>query len=279
MNDSRIEGWTDLLDALGSAQDALKEPKLWYRGHARHLKPEQECEDLKTWKLVPRVYDHCPPITPRGEKWLMSQFMMRAPARYDRYLRNAEYAVWLSLARHYGLWTRLLDWTESILVAAFFAVSDQEEDGRDGAIWVLNPHGLNESECNDRAVAPLFSEPASKIVYAAFGVRDKVEGEIEKEPHDEDRAAGHTGVIQSSTTAITSDTTLIPGDEKEVTRILAAWAPERDLRMLVQQAAYTIHGRRMPLEELDGAVNECNGKPAFLRKYVIPANKDRKSVV
>jgi hypothetical protein len=42
---------------------------------------------------------------------------------------------WLTIAQHHGLPTRLLDWTDSLLVAAWFAV-ERSEDSADGAIWV-----------------------------------------------------------------------------------------------------------------------------------------------
>ena len=48
------------------------------------------------------------------------------------------------LMQHYGLKTRLLDWTESALVAIYFAVKDYSKTD-DSKIWILNPHRLNKS--------------------------------------------------------------------------------------------------------------------------------------
>ncbi|MCP4711244.1 MAG: FRG domain-containing protein [Planctomycetes bacterium] len=48
---------------------------------------------------------------------------------------------WLFLMQHHGMPTRLLDWTENILVALFIAVSGK--DDKDSQIWTIQPKKLN----------------------------------------------------------------------------------------------------------------------------------------
>jgi len=48
---------------------------------------------------------------------------------------------WVQLAQHYGLPTRLLDWTKNAAIALYFACEKEPE--KDGAVFILNPIDLN----------------------------------------------------------------------------------------------------------------------------------------
>ncbi len=42
-----------------------------------------------------------------------------------------------TIAQHYGVPTRLLDWSENPLVGLYFALEDENYDNKDGVIWVF----------------------------------------------------------------------------------------------------------------------------------------------
>lgn len=64
---------------------------------------------------------------------------------YKSYIDHNILNSWeiFSLMQHHGLPTRLLDWSESALVALFFALVDDPKSLAYRAVWVLNPFSLN----------------------------------------------------------------------------------------------------------------------------------------
>ena len=185
----------------------------WFRGHTD-----------ADWDLLPSVR--------RGysrdqERYLSNEFRARAGTRHHKCPLDDEYAGWLAIMQHYRLPTRLLDWSRSPLVAAFFATeshqrhSDNPKD-TDACIWALAPGRLNQSQGFEPLLYPLNANRLKDMIIPA------IKGEDE------------------------TDT------------VVAAMAVEIDLRMQVQQGAFTVHSSDDPLNQMAGCQD-------WLKKIVIPS--------
>jgi hypothetical protein len=86
--------------------------------------------------LVPGAYWR----NPCDEFSLLLSFEAMVPSFVGR--QPADRWEWYYLAQHYGLPTRLLDWTESALAAVYFALSTAQE-GKTPCVWVMLPGCLN----------------------------------------------------------------------------------------------------------------------------------------
>jgi hypothetical protein len=98
----------------------------WFRGEPSVDQP-----------LLPKLYRR---LSPYPENELLQHFRRMAALRHSGVgVDRSSTDQWLYLARHAGLPTRLLDWTESALTALFFAVQHRVP----ALVWMLQPCALN----------------------------------------------------------------------------------------------------------------------------------------
>lgn len=107
------------------------------------------------WPLIPKLgrlfsKSKIPDTWERIESIMLTEFQQYAIPHINREPRNK--FEWLVLGQHYGLPTRLLDWTTNPLKATFWAVNDSEKKC-DGALFCFCPQmlisDLDESESID----------------------------------------------------------------------------------------------------------------------------------
>ncbi|MFQ5585315.1 MAG: FRG domain-containing protein [Thermodesulfobacteriota bacterium] len=152
MDTYNVSHLTDFYKAIENISKRFGGIHLWYRGHSAEI-----------WDLVPSLYHRS---KAPDENALAVLFRSKAKVRYERCPANNNYPAWLFLMQHYRLPTRLMDWTESPLVALFFAVENCALDYRDGCLWVLHPMLLNKYSygeavipaADNSKIAPLFRE-------------------------------------------------------------------------------------------------------------------------
>lgn len=115
----------DFLKRIKSDFSKVEEP-VWFRGHAK-----------ANWKLVPAWLRL---KSPPPESVLISRFKQNANLLLEQRLENN--FDWLFVMQHYGVPTRLLDWTESPLAGLYFAATQHSRS--EGSLWALFPLRLNQ---------------------------------------------------------------------------------------------------------------------------------------
>jgi hypothetical protein len=109
---------------------------IWYRGVASHK-----------YSLLPGVKWR----KIKANRQLSQDFL----THYDAYTDTSPEGPWetYALMQHYGLPTRLLDWSKSPLIALYFALEESNDIPNNRRyVWMIYPHDLNESSIDDAFV-------------------------------------------------------------------------------------------------------------------------------
>lgn len=76
------------------------------------------------------------------------------------------------LAQHYGIKTRLLDWTQDIRIALYFACENGNDEETKAAIWCIDARWLQEYKRNEITMPGRLASVISRR-YSSGGGRDK----------------------------------------------------------------------------------------------------------
>lgn len=174
--------------------------RLWYRG-----------EENASLTLIPSIQRSKKRLD--AERYITNDFYTRARQIIDNPPLKQNYAGWVSLMQHYGLPTRMLDWSLSPLIAVFFATETYKTlSDRDGCVWVLVPGLLNEKEGFGNCIYPIDADTTQEMLLPAF------------------KHAHHNPEL--------------------VNRILACSSTANDLRMYSQYSNFTVHNSLEHLEDI-----------------------------
>jgi len=107
----------------------------------------------KTYKLIPSIardtYDGTNNNINVLEEQLMREFKRLSVPVLTQYPKSD--FEWQFLAQHYGLPTRLLDWSSNPLIALFFAV--EKDDNKDGMLYIISHQVTDQYELFDYRTA------------------------------------------------------------------------------------------------------------------------------
>ena len=201
-----INSATNLIDTIQkdiATWDARTKP--WFRG-----------ESGNTPSLCPKISQY----SVKHENYVLQSFRRQAGG-FANVPNRDDTDLWLFLAQHFGVPTRLLDWTEGALHALYFAINKENPNPR---IYMLNPHKLNKLAGFDAAPNyPLSWGTPYSAQYVAFAWQNR---SIEFPPVPKGRSIDF----------------FIP---------IAFPATYQDQRMIAQRSCFTIHGTILkPIKEI-----------------------------
>lgn len=219
----RPKTWDAFLKSVDLAKKTLQvapSEECFFRGHADW-----------TWQLLPTLFRKARDKKLSGSQTLAVEgaifweFQARAQELHELGLTDWDYLFFM---RHHGGVTRLLDWTETLGVAVYFAlerhVNGEADQKASPCVWLLNPYALNAQD-------------------GAWRVRDLVSPRYLGYIAPDDETCESSGETYDY-----GD--LVDQDLFHWTSPVAIYPIQRSNRVRAQRGWFTIHGTDMrPLEQ------------------------------
>jgi len=184
---------------FSAASNFGEESDIWRRGHS-----------VAGWDLAPKVYRLG---RENDEHNFALTFLNSARSRNIRCPDSDDWPSWLFLMQHYGLPTRLLDWSKSALVGLYFSVCEPQFDDESGEVWALRPARLNKQQVGSESLFSPQSEYVKELCNEAF----------------------------------------VPLQLKKAKATIGVPTDQFDVRHLVQESTFTIHATNIPINTLAGS--------------------------
>lgn len=248
------------------AMEIKHETPFWFRG-----------EKSEDYELVPNLFrklggkEYCCEISASKMKELqqvegnIDTSFYRMSSKYfgDKKIENT---IWnrYFLKQHYGIQTRLLDWTENALVALFIAVKEAEKENKNetnhnARVWILSPVRLN-----NYTVFKLTNKEGAYNIFTFSDVKTKDELHEPDKLMDEERGFNVSKLSRKYYKLIcTAGEKMYP---------LAIYPPHLDDRMAAQQACFTIFGnivKGFNCEDAKEKFLDCVYIPKDSKKHIL----------